>query len=98
MTALQCLMCLVLNRDSPQARPEAPDEVDTMSATPKKPKCTPEQRAAISRANGACSHGPSTPEGLAASRRARFVHGCRAKVEIPETEPPDALEAAYQEW
>ena len=36
-----------------------------MSATPKKPKCTPEQKAAISRANGARSHGPTSPAGLA---------------------------------
>jgi hypothetical protein len=69
-----------------------------MSATPRKPRCTPEQRAAISRANGARSHGPVTPEGLSASRRARLSHGCRAQVVIPDHEAPDALDAAYQEW
>jgi hypothetical protein len=69
-----------------------------MSTTPKKAKCTPEQRAAISRANGARSRGPTSPAGLDASRRARFVHGCRAQVVNPESERPGALAEKKQEW
>jgi hypothetical protein len=69
-----------------------------MSDPAQKPKCTPEQRAAIARANGARRRGPTTPEGLANSRRARFVHGCRARVVRPESELPGALEAANRKW
>jgi hypothetical protein len=59
----------------------------------KKPKCTPEERAAIARANGARSRGAVTERGKFASRRSNLVHGLRAEAVTLETEDPAVIAA-----
>jgi hypothetical protein len=50
--------------------------------------CTPEQRAAISRANGQKSRGPTTDDGRARSRMNATKHGLRARTAcLPNAEP-----------
>ena len=64
----------------------------------KKPKCTPEERATISRANGARSRGAVTEAGKVASRRSNLIHGLRAEAVTLETEDPAAMAANTRSW
>ena len=50
-----------------------------------------EKRIAASRANGALSRGPKTPEGKARSSRNATRHGLLARVIVLEEEPDDAF-------
>ena len=58
---------------------------------------TEKQREA-SRANGALSHGPVTPEGKAASSRNSLRHGLRAESLVLGNEAPEILESLLQEY
>jgi hypothetical protein len=65
----------------------------------KKPKCTPEELRARSRANGARSRGPTSAAGLEKCRTARQTHGLTSEIIRPlPTEDPDALAATVQWW
>jgi hypothetical protein len=65
----------------------------------KKRKCTPEELAARSRANGARSRGPTSAAGLEKCRTARQTHGLTNRIIRPlPTEDPQALAAKVQWW
>jgi hypothetical protein len=68
------------------------------SAGSGKRKCTPDELAAIARANGAHSRGPTSSEGVEACRRARQTHGLRSEPVAMETEDAAALARNTQRW
>src|SRR4051794_23468401 len=67
-----------------------------MKPTPK--KLTPEERAEVSRRNGARSRGPKTEAGRAAASRNSTKHGMRAKVTVMANEDPEVVAALVAEW
>src|SRR3954447_2794838 len=72
------------------------NRVVPMKPTPK--NLTPEERAEISRRNGAKSRGPKTEAGRAASSRNSTKHGMRAKVTVMANEDPELVAALLAEW
>jgi hypothetical protein len=65
----------------------------------KKPKCTPEELRARSRANGARSRGPTSAAGLEKCRTSRQTHGLTSQFIRPlPNEDPHALAAKVQWW
>src|SRR3954469_10225968 len=67
-----------------------------MKATTK--KLSPEERAEVSRRNGAKSRGPKTAAGRATSSRNSTKHGMRAKVTVMANEDPEVVAARVAEW
>src|SRR3954454_21524640 len=63
-----------------------------------KEKLTPEERAEVSRRNGAKSRGPKTEAGRAASFRNSTNHGMRARVLVMANEDPEVVAARVAEW
>src|SRR3954454_16817199 len=61
-------------------------------------KLSPEERAEVSRRNGAKSRGPKTEAGRAASSRNSTKHGMRAKVTVMANETPEVVAARVAEW
>src|SRR3954454_8512164 len=61
-------------------------------------KLTPEERAEVSRRNGAKSRGPKTEAGRAASSRNSTRHGMRAKVLVMANEDPEVVAARVAAW
>src|SRR3954470_18837374 len=59
---------------------------------------TAEERAEISRRNGAKGRGPTTAAGRAASSRNSTKHGMRAKVTVMANEDPEVVSACVAEW
>src|SRR4051795_8237230 len=59
---------------------------------------TAEERAEISRRNGARSRGPKTAAGRAASSRNSTKHGMRAKALVMANEDPEVVAARVAEW
>jgi hypothetical protein len=57
-----------------------------------------DRRIASSRANGALSHGPATPEGQARSHAARIIHGLASRRVIIETESEDEFRAFHESF
>jgi hypothetical protein len=97
-----------LRRDPDDGTPEGgitmvlhqtPDgSVESAKGKKKKRKCTPEELAAIARANGACSHGPTSEAGRDACRRGRLTHGLTAETVALETEDQAELDRNTQWW
>src|SRR3954470_11010363 len=61
-------------------------------------KLTPEERAEVSRRNGARSQGPKTAAGRAASSRNSTKHGLRAKALVMANEDPEVVAARVADW
>src|SRR3954467_10545166 len=61
-------------------------------------KLSPEERAEVSRRNGAKSRGPKTEAGRAASSRNSTKHGMRARVLVMANEDPEVVAARLAEW
>src|SRR3954454_21740876 len=61
-------------------------------------RLSPEERAEVSRRNGARSRGPKSAAGRAASSRNSTKHGMRAKVTIMANEDPEVVAARVAEW
>jgi hypothetical protein len=57
-----------------------------------------EKRIAASRANGALSRGPKTPEGKARSARNATRHGLLSKIVVLEDEPDEAFHRICREY
>src|SRR3954470_15671475 len=57
-----------------------------------------EERAEVSRRNGAKSRGPKTEAGRATSSRNSTRHGMRAKVTVMANEDPGVVAARVDEW
>src|SRR4051794_19018930 len=65
---------------------------------PSAKRLCPEERAEVSRRNGAKSRGPKTEAGRAASSRNSTRHGMRAKVTVMAIEDPEVVAARLAEW
>src|SRR3954453_15102032 len=63
-----------------------------------KEKLTPEERAEVSRRNGARSRGPKTEAGRSASSRNSTKPGMRARVLVMANEDPEVVAARVAEW
>src|SRR4051794_30648981 len=61
-------------------------------------RLSPEERAEVSRRNGAKSRGPTSAAGRAASSRNSTRHGMRAKVTVMANEDPEVVAARVAEW
>jgi hypothetical protein len=64
----------------------------------KQKKCTPEELAAIARANGARSRGATSPEGAARARRGNYKHGLSCEILPLETEDGGAIAETVRGW
>src|SRR5215470_1683233 len=65
---------------------------------PEKPPLTKEQRAEVSRRNGAKSQGPVTAAGKLRSSRNALKTACTAKVHTLVTDDPDVVQARHDLW
>src|SRR5215467_1114093 len=61
-------------------------------------KITSEKKAAAARANGALSHGPTTPEGKARSSQNALQHGLFSTTVVLATEDPEEFRALLDDY